>query len=72
MSMMHSQMNRAICSAIANRVIPETCSIVGSMSSSGNKDIDVSSSSNSQKNREQTNGLRSKISKRKSLGPLVI
>ena len=63
MSTMHSQINRANSSAISDRVIPELSSFVSSMSSSGNKDTEVSSSPNSQENREQTNGLISKISK---------
>ena len=42
MSMMHSQINRAISTAIAERVIPEIQNIVGSMSSSGNRDTEVS------------------------------
>ena len=44
MSMMHNQINRAISSAIAERVIPEIQNIVSSMSSSGNRDTEASSS----------------------------
>ena len=52
MSMMHSQINRAISTAIAERVIPEIQNIVISMSSSGNRDIEASVSPNSQENKE--------------------
>ena len=61
MSMMHSQINRAITTAIAERVIPEIQNIVGSMSSSGNMDTEASMSSCSQENRESSSGLNSKI-----------
>ena len=64
MSMMHSQINRSISSAISDRVIAEIRSIVSSMFSSGNKDTEASSSSNSQGNRGQTNGLKLKIQKK--------
>ena len=42
MSMMHSQINRAISTAIAGRVIPEIQNIVSSMSSSGIRDTEAS------------------------------
>ena len=42
MTMMHSQINRAIISAIFDRVIPEIKSIMSSMSSSGNMDTEAS------------------------------
>ena len=45
MSMMHSQINRAINSAISERVIPERQNIVSSISS-GNRDTESSLSSN--------------------------
>ena len=50
---MHSQFNRAISSAISDRVIPESRNIVSSMSSSGISDnsSEASSSPNSQENR---------------------
>ena len=65
MSMMHSQFNRAISSAIFDRVFPETRNIVSSMSSSGNRDTAASSSPNIQENKETT-GLKTKISKNDS------
>ena len=66
MSMMHSQMNRAITTAIAERVIPENQNIVSSMSSSGNRDTEASMSPGSQENRESSSGLKSKITKKDS------
>ena len=53
MLMMPSEIIRAISSAISDRVIPEICNFASSISSSGNKDNEVSSSPNSQENREQ-------------------
>ena len=50
MSMMHSQINRAINNAIAEKVIPEIQNIVISMSSSGNRDTEASVSPNIQEN----------------------
>ena len=64
MSMMHSQINRAISAAIAERVIPEIQNIVRSMSFSGNLDTEVTSSPNSQENTEGINGFKSKITKK--------
>ena len=61
MSMMHSQTNRAIITAIAERAIPEIQNIVSSMSSSGNRDTEASWSRDSQENNE---GFKSKITKR--------
>ena len=58
MSMVHSQMNRAINTAISERVIPEIQNIVSSMSSSGNRDTEASMSPSSQENRENPSGLR--------------
>ena len=52
MSMMHSQLNRAISNAIIERVIPEIQNIVSSMSSSGNRHTEASASPSSQENRE--------------------
>ena len=66
MSMVHSQINRAINTAISERVIPEIQNIVSSMSSSGNRDNEASMSPCSQENRENPSGLRSKISKKDS------
>ena len=66
MSMMHSQINRAISNAIAERVIPEIQNIVSSMSSSGNRDTEASVSPNSQENRECSSGFKSKFAKKDS------
>ena len=66
MSMMHSQINRAISNAIAERVIPEIQNIVSSMSSSGNRDTEASISPNSQENRECSSGFKSKFAKKDS------
>ena len=66
MSMMHSQINRAISNAIAKRVIPEIQNIVSSMSSSGNRNTEASVSPNSQENRECSSGFKSKFAKRDS------
>ena len=66
MFMMYCQINRAISSAISDRVIPEIRNNVSSMSSSGNRDTEASSSPNSQRNREGTTGLKTKISKKDS------
>ena len=51
MSMIHSQINTAIFTAIAERVIPEIQNIVSSMSSSKNWDTETDSSPNSKKKR---------------------
>ena len=64
MSMVHAQINRAISSARSYRVIPEICYIVSSMSLSRNRDTEASSSSNSQKIRERTTGLKTRITKK--------
>ena len=47
MSMMHSQINRAITAAIAERVIPEIQNIAHKMSSTGHRDTEASLSPNS-------------------------
>ena len=65
-ALMHTQINEAISSAISYRVIPEICSIVISMSSSGNRDTEASSSPNSQGNRENDFGMKTKITKKDS------
>ena len=46
-AMMHSQINRAINTAMAGRVRPEIQNMVSSLSSSGNRDNEASSSPNS-------------------------
>ena len=55
MSMVQNQTNRAISTAISERVIPEIQNIVSSMSSSGNRDTEASMSPSSQDNRENKN-----------------
>ena len=66
MPMMHNQINRAINTAIAERVVPEIQNIVSSMSSSGNRDTEASMSPNSQEGRGNTSGLKTKITKKDS------
>ena len=66
MSIMHSQINRAITTAIAERVIPEIQNIANSMSSMGHRDTEASSSPNSQENRENASGPKIKITKKDS------
>ena len=66
MSMMHSQINRANTTAIAERVIPEIQNIANSTSSTGQRYIDASLSPNSQENRESASGPRTKIAKKDS------
>ena len=66
MSMMHSQINRAITTAIAERVIPEIQNISNSMSSTGHRDTEASSSPSSQENRESASGPKTKIAKKDS------
>ena len=66
MSMMHIRITSAISSAIAERVIPEIQNIVGSMSSSGNRDTEASSSPNIQEIIEGNNGFKSEITKKDS------
>ena len=65
-SIMHSQINRAITTAIAERVIPEIQNIANSMSSMGHRDTEASSSPNSQENRESAPGPKIKIAKKDS------
>ena len=72
MSMMRSQINRAISAAIAERAIPEIQNIVSSMSSSGNKDTEASLSPNSQENTEKNNGFKYKITKRTRGLPVIL
>ena len=66
MSMVHNQINKAISTAISERVIPEIQNIVSSMSSSGNRDTEASMSPGSQENRESSSGLKTKITKKDS------
>ena len=66
MTMVYDQINRAISTAISERVIPEFQNIVSSMSSSGNRDTEASLSPNSQENRENSSGLKTKILKKDS------
>ena len=66
MSMVHNQINRAISTAISERVMPEIQNIVSSMSSSGNRDTEASMSPNSQEDRENSSGLKTKILKKDS------
>ena len=63
MAMMHSQINRVISSVISDRVIPEIRNIVSSMSSSGIRDTEASSSPNSQENKENNVRLKTKTLK---------
>ena len=66
MSMMHSQISRAINNDMTERVIPEIQNIVSSMSSSGNRDTEASISPKSQENRECSSGFKSKFAKKDS------
>ena len=72
MAMVHGQINRAISTAIAEKVIPEIQNIVSSMSSSGNRDTEASTSPSNQENRNDLSGLRTKILKKdsRSMGDL--
>ena len=64
-SILRSQINRAIITAIAERVIPEIQNIANSMSSAGHRDIEDSMSPpNSQENRENASGPKTKIAKK--------
>ena len=67
MSMMHSQINRAITTAIAERVIPEIQNIANSMSSAGHRYTEDSMSPYSQENRENASGPKTKIAKKDSM-----
>ena len=73
MSMMHSQINRAITAAIAERVIPEIQNIANSMSSTGHRDTEASLSSYSQENRKSASGPKIKFAKKgsRSVGDLT-
>ena len=65
MVMMHFQINRAISSAISDRVIPEIQKIMGSLSS-GQKDTESGVSINNQDTCGETNELKTKITKKDS------
>ena len=65
-SMMQSQINRVINTAIAERVIIEIQNMVSSISSSGNWDTEASLSPNSQENTERNSGFKTKITKKDS------
>ena len=65
-SMMHSHINGAISTAVARRVIPEIQKLVSSMTSSGSRDTEASSSPNSQETIEGNNGVKSKTTKKDS------
>ena len=56
MFMVHNQMNKAISTALSERVFPEIQNIVSWMSSSGNRNTEANMSSNSQENRKNTSG----------------
>ena len=66
MSMMPSQINRAIKAAIAERVTPEIQNIAKSMPSTVHRDTEASLSPNSQENRESASGPKIKITKKDS------
>ena len=66
MSMMHSQIKRAISSVINDRVIPEIQNLIGSLSS-GHRDTESGMSCNDQENNEQTTGLKTNIAKKDSV-----
>ena len=66
MAMVHNQINRAISTAISEKVLPEIQNIVSSMSSSGNRDTEASLSPNSEENRVNSSGLRTKLLKKDS------
>ena len=72
MSMMHSQINRGITTAIAERVIPGIQNNANSMSSTGHRDTEASLSPSSQENRESASGPKIKIAKKvsRSVGDL--
>ena len=66
MSMMPNQINRAINTAIAEKVISEIQNILSYISSSGNRDTENNMSPNSQERRECPSGFKSKITKKDS------
>ena len=66
MSIMQSQKNRAITTALAERVIPEIQNIANSMSFTGHRNTEDSMSPNSQENRENASGPKTKIARKDS------
>ena len=66
MSMMHSQISRAITTAIAERVIPQIQKIANSMSFTGHRDTEASMSPNIQENKKNASGPKIKIAKKDS------
>ena len=71
-SMMHTQINRAKTSAIAESVIPEIQNIVRSMTPSGNTDMESGLSPDTQEVRKDTIGFISKITKKRTVGLQLI
>ena len=67
---MHSQINRAISFAITERVIPEIQNVMSSLSLE-NRDTESGLSSNSQEDRDETNGFKIKITKNTVSLPLI-
>ena len=65
MSMMHSQLNRAMSSAINDRVIPGIRNIMGSLSL-GHRDTESGTSGDNQESSEETNGLKTKLTNKDS------
>ena len=65
-SMMHSQINRAINTAIDERIIPEIQNMASSMSSFGNRDTEASFSPNTQEITERNSVFKTKIRKKYS------
>ena len=70
MSMMHSQINRAINSAINDRIIPEIQNIMGSLSE-GHRDTDSGKSGTDQESSEQLTALKSTNLKRPKSAPYL-
>ena len=62
-SIMHSQINRAISSAISERVIPDVQNIMSSIFS-WNSNTESASSSNNQENKNGTTGFKTKVTKK--------
>ena len=66
MSMVYNQTNRAVSTAISERVIPKIQNIVSWMSSSRNRNTEASMSPDSKEKRENTCGLKTKVTKKDS------
>ena len=64
-SMMHSQINRAISSAISHGVIPGIQNMMGSLSS-GHRHTESGTSANNQAKSEEMSGLKTKVTKKDS------